>query len=683
MKTMPRLLKLSLTLSLLSALAGVPDLSGQTPQRLSTLTVKATRPLKETGLQITSIDSAAIKEAVSLSMADILAYNSAIYVKNYGRATLSTVSFRGTSPSHTHVSWNGLPVNSPMLGMTDFSTIPSFFVDGATLLHGASSVTRSGGGLGGAISLTTAPEDIDGLKLTYVQGVGSFHTFDEYGRVAWSNNRWSVSTRVVNSSSRNDYTYINHDRKENIYDDDHNIVDQYYPRERNSHGAFRDTHLLQEVGYNNGRGDRARLAAWLTDSRRELPMLSTDYGSPKGYSNLQRERALRAVIGWDRNRSSWHLSASAGYIHSSLHYDYSREVTTGTWAMMTRSRSRVNTFTAHADGDWQPSAKWLLSASADLTQHFVKSRDLNSTLLENGQLINGYDKGRAEVSAALSARFRATERLSLSLIVRQEANGNNVAAPVPALFAEWEAIPKGALLLKASATRNHRFPTLNDLYFMPSGNPNLRSEQGVTWDCGASTTLRPSDRVATEWSLTWFDSRITDWIQWLPTPKGFFSPRNVKEVHSYGLELKGHLDASPARETTLRADANLSMTRSINCGEPTSPADKSVGKQLPYIPEWSSSVTCGLDWRRWSLLYKWCYYSERFTMSSNDHTLTGHLPAYFMNNVTLGRSISTRPVDLHIKLTVNNLFNEDYLSVLSRPMPGINFELFLSITPRL
>ena len=27
-------------------------------------------------------------------------------------------------------------------------------------------------------------------------------------------------------------------------------------------------------------------------------------------------------------------------------------------------------------------------------------------------------------------------------------------------------------------------------------------------------------------------------------------------------------------------------------------------------------------------------------------------------------------------------FNEDYVSVLSRPMPGINFEFFIGITPK-
>lgn len=113
-----------------------------------------------------------------------------------------------------------------------------------------------------------------------------------------------------------------------------------------------------------------------------------------------------------------------------------------------------------------------------------------------------------------------------------------------------------------------------------------------------------------------------------------------------------------------------------------SPADKSVGKQLPYIPLHSASISGRLTWNRWSFLYKWAFYSERFTMSSNDYTITGHLPKYYMSNVSLEKGFSFKPLDLQLKLAVNNLFNEDYLSVLSRPMPGINFEFFIGITPK-
>ena len=149
------------------------------------VTVYGQRPMKEIGAQLTRFDSLALKENIALSMADVLTFNSSIFVKSYGRATLSTVAFRGTSPSHTQVSWNGMKINNPMLGMTDFSTIPSYFIDDASLLHGTSSVNETGGGLGGSVKLSTKPAQTEGFGMQYVQGVGSFNTFDEFLRLTY------------------------------------------------------------------------------------------------------------------------------------------------------------------------------------------------------------------------------------------------------------------------------------------------------------------------------------------------------------------------------------------------------------------------------------------------------------------------------------------------------------------
>ena len=195
--------------------------------------VTARRPMKEIGIQKTQLDTTILHENIALSMADILTFNTSIFVKQYGRATLSTVAFRGTSPSHTQVTWNGMRINSPMLGMTDFSMIPSYFIDDASLLHGTSSVSETGGGLGGLVKLSTAPAAADGFGLQYIQGIGMFRTFDEFLRLTWGDERWQVSTRTVYQSSANDYKYRNRDKKENIYDDEMNIVGSYYPTERN------------------------------------------------------------------------------------------------------------------------------------------------------------------------------------------------------------------------------------------------------------------------------------------------------------------------------------------------------------------------------------------------------------------------------------------------------------------
>ena len=640
------------------------------------------RPMKEIGAQITKFDSTALKENIALSMADILMFNSAIFVKNYGRATLSTVAFRGTSPSHTQVSWNGMKINNPMLGMTDFSTIPAYFIDDASLLHGTSSINETGGGLGGSVKLSTKPAKADGFGLQYVQGVGSFKTFDEFLRLTYGNDHWQSSTRVVYSSSPNDYKFRNHDKKENIYDEEMNIIDQYYPIERNRSGAFKDFHFLQEVYYNTGKNDRFGLNAWYINSNRELAMLTVDHGNETDFENRQREETFRSVLSWNHFGEDLKLSAKGGYIHTWVAYDYKRDLGNGVMAHMTRSRSKINTFYGLMDADYHLGKKWLFIGNLSLHQHIVESRDKNILRQDGNKAIVGYLKGRPELSGSLSAKWRPVERIGLSVVVREEMFGKEWTPIIPAFFVDGVLSQRGNIMARTSVSRNFRFPSLNDLYFLPGGNPDLKKESGWTYDAGLSFAIGREGIYTFDGSVSWFESYIKDWIIWLPTTKGFFSPDNIKDVHAYGVELKGNLNASLSKSWRLSLNGTFSWTPSINEGEPRTPADQSVGKQLPYVPEYSSSVTGRLSWCTWSFLYKWCYYSERFTMSSNDISLTGKLPQYFMSNVTLEKALSLDHADLSLKCVVNNLFNEEYLSVLSRPMPGINFEVFVGITPK-
>lgn len=640
------------------------------------------RPMKEIGLQQTRFDSLALKENIALSMADVLTFNSSIFVKNYGRATLSTVAFRGTSPSHTQVTWNGMRINNPMLGMTDFSMIPSYFIDEASLLHGTSSVNEVGGGLGGSVKMSTHALKQEGFGLQYVQGIGSFKTFDEFLRLNYGNKHWQLSTRAVLSTSPNEYKYRNHDKKENIYDEDMNIVGQYYPIEYNRSGSFCDLHLLQEVYYDTRHGDRLGLNAWYLNSNRELQMLTTDYGNEMDFDNRQREQTFRGVLSWEHTRSNWKLSTRAGYIHTWMAYDYMRDVGNGNMAHMTRSRSLVNTIYAQNEGEYHLGGKWMFTHSIAAHQHFVKSQDKNIIQQDGGKGIVGYDKARIELSGSASAKWRPNDRLGFSLVLREEMYGTEWSPVIPAFFMDGVISRTGNVIAKASVSRNFRFPTLNDLYFLPGGNPDLRKERGWSYDAGLSFAISREDKYSLSGSATWFDSYINDWILWLPTNKGFFSPRNIKDVHAYGIELQGNLTAKFPKDWLLKVNGTYSWTPSINQGEPISQADQSIGKQLPYVPRHSSAITFHLSWRTWALLYKWCYYSERFTMSSNDITLTGKLPQYYMNNITIEKNFSFRWADLSLKGCINNLFNEEYLSVLSHPMPGINFEIFLGITPK-
>ena len=57
------------------------------------------------------------------------------------------------------------------------------------------------------------------------------------------------------------------------------------------------------------------------------------------------------------------------------------------------------------------------------------------------------------------------------------------------------------------------------------------------------------------------------------------------------------------------------------------------------------------------------------------------LTPYYMNDVSLEKVFVAKFGELSLKFSVYNLFNEKYVSVLSRPMPGRNYGFFISITP--
>ncbi|MEG1405131.1 MAG: TonB-dependent receptor, partial [Alistipes sp.] len=75
--------------------------------------ITARRPLRQIGVQRTVLDSVVLRDNITLSLADALSAGAPVFIKSYGRATLATASFRGTAPSHTQVTWNGMKLNSP------------------------------------------------------------------------------------------------------------------------------------------------------------------------------------------------------------------------------------------------------------------------------------------------------------------------------------------------------------------------------------------------------------------------------------------------------------------------------------------------------------------------------------------------------------------------------------------
>lgn len=653
----------------------VPCLAQETVN-MDIVQVTSTRRLKDSGIEKTTLDSAVLHQNISLSMADILGKHTTLFIKSYGRATESTAEFRGTSPSHTQVTWNGMRINSPMLGTVDFSYIPSYFVDEATLLHGASSLMVTGGGLGGAITMRTRAVEQDGYGLQYIQGIGSYSTYDQFLRFNYADRHWSSSTRLSYGRSKNDFKYTNHDKMVDIKDEQGNIVRSYHPTERNKSGYFDDVHVLQDVNYNDLHGNRIGVSLWYSYSLRGLPFLSVDYKDDSDFTNEHKRNALNSVVSWNHTGANWNTEVKGGYVYQDIAYDYFTTRQT-TQTDITHSRSRGNTGFLQASADLMPRPDWMLSASTALYYNHVRSNDYSPF-----HIGDNYNRGRTEYNLALTARWRPLERLTLSAIVREEVYAHDILSPIPAFFADLVIYRPWNLVAKASVTRNYRYPTMDDLYYKPGGNPDLRPEKGFTYDGGLEAAIRKK-RYSLSGNLSVFDSHISNWILWTPNVKGYWQPSNVRKVHNYGVECTLESKTQMGKDWELALLANYAYTPSVNKGEPMNSNDQSYGKQLCYVPKHSANLTARLSYKTWALSYTWSHYSERFTTTSNETAyITGRLKPYYMSDATLEKRFQWKRLHASVKATVNNLLDTQYVTVLSRPMAGRNFEVFLELTPQ-
>ncbi|MDD2637116.1 MAG: TonB-dependent receptor, partial [Bacteroidales bacterium] len=251
-------------------------------------------------------------------------------------------------------------------------------------------------------------------------------------------------------------------------------------------------------------------------------------------------------------------------------------------------------------------------------------------------------------------------------------------APImPSVGLEFDVLKNQNLYLKSNFTRNYHQPTLNDLYWLPGGNVDLRPERGYTGDIALDYSLKNNSLFACNLSLGGYMSRINDWIIWRPGEYRFWQAENIKEVFARGIEasLSGKVVVSGFN---FELFTNYTFTKTTNEGE-TLPEDNSVGKQLIYIPVNKANMMFSTGYKGFKFSYNFALNGERFTTSSNE--ITRHvLPAYSLHDIYLGKEMLVFGKALEVQFRINNLFDLDYQAILWRAMPGRNYKIFVKIS---
>jgi len=618
---------------------------------------------EEAGMKQTEVDTVILQEKAIFSLSDVLSENTSVFIKNHGRGALATASFRGTSASHTQVSWNGIRINSPMAGMVDFSLIPVYLIDNLNLKHGSASMSEQGGGLGGSVSIQNSVKWDGSTRIKYLQGIGSYRTYDEFLQLGVGIKKVQLKSRLYHNFSKNDYTFIN--RGIGSLDPESGRV--IHPLDTNDQADYKRFGMLQEIYFRPHSDHLLSLKYWGQSADRTIPRPTSYEGPDNSNLNSQHDLDHRVVTDWHYYRQGGKLLVRSGYSGKQLVYSQKNQVPGLGMISTIFSESRIHSLFNTLSYAMDVSPDFSAEGAAHLNYHKVSSRDTVSK--------NGYDQQRAEFSLFMAFRRSFADRFNLNLMLRQEWFDRDRAPFSPYLGFDIKLLDGAELVLKGNLARNYHQPALNDLYWQPGGNPDLLPEVGLTAEAGLEYQhIFSGNRLKSE--LTLFRSDIDNWIIWIPSYKGYWEPTNISKVLSKGMEYSVQLQGE-FHKLHYRLAGTYAYTRSVNYGDSQVWGDESYGKQLVYIPLHSGNFMVHISYSKFFITYQHNSYSERYTTSSNDLTRRDWLYPYFMNNLVAGRQFRIKNADFTAELKVFNLFNETYHTILYRPMPGRNYNLVI------
>ena len=607
--------------------------------QLRPVTVRATRPdAFMAGLRMQRLDSTALQPFGYMALHELLAFHSPLAFRSYGSGQLTSVAFRGTSSQHTALLWNGININSPGLGITDFSTVLVNGFDQLAIQYGSSASVIGSDAVGGSILLESTPTAREGLHLSLGRQQASFgnHQTQLSAQYAASKGpgpwRWSGKTKGYLGKLLNRTPYTT--RRGYFVE----------PSETVQQGLIQDVFLQ-----NTQTGTQLSAHVWLTDNELIL--------APQ--QELSRELTLskskRALLSYQTGH--WHLRT--GWTRDQ--FDYGR----GDFSQLDRATTDRLLARAEYDRSFRFSASdWRLSlrTGAELSHYLNRADNYTEALLR---------EQRADLYALLRWEWRSRWVVSTNL---RQAFATGFEAPItPSLGAEYllSQTRHSATKLRASVGRSYRAPTFNERFWRDLGNPNLRPEQGWNAELGGEHRHQTLSGITIQTELTAYQSRIDDWVYWNPSTN--YRVENLQLVWARGLEASFRIDY-PLGRWRLMSTAQYGLTRSSQerVYDPTALAI--VGKQLIYVPLHNGGFVGQAIYKNTRLSWQTQAGSRRYYTFDNSK----YLPGYSLHNLVLEHNIKLGKGRLRCQAQLNNVFDALILNVKRNAQPGRSWQLALT-----
>lgn len=587
------------------------------------------------GLKIQRIDSASLAQLHFQHISDALSAFTPIAFRNYGPGQLSTASFRGTSANHTAVLWNGLNINAPTLGQTDFSTIPVAGFDDLSVQYGSAASAVGSDAVGGSILLGSRAS-AHPFRMSVGRQQESFANYQTQADARYAailHNNWTFSGKTAVYDGRMNNHYPNPERRGYLL----------LPTESFQKGIVQDLFLRKS-------SDQEFSAhVWLTDNKLTL---TPDNEAGR---EMTRTTAYRTMLRYQLRT----FAVRTAWVRDII--DYAKG------DLSNPDHSVTDKFATKVEKDLLLHvANTLLSVKAGAEWTHYRSR------------VPGYVQAvvsENRTDAFVLTRWQATSRLTVSANMRQGFVTGYDPPFTPSLGADYALIqqPNYKLTFKGAMGRSYRVPTLNERYWKDLGNPAVRPETGWNKEAGLEQAFKPAFGGMLRILATVYHNRVRDWTYWNPSRN--YRVENLQQVLTRGMEWQLNYQRKWAAWQS-GVDAGYALNQSSQERAYDNYSQDIVGKQLVFVPEHTANLNAFVQFKATRLTAQFQGASKRYTTFDNSQSLD----AYGLVNLLAETTFSYQKIKARLQGQVRNLTDTFYLNVRNNAMPGRSFAVSLTFS---
>ncbi|TQD39136.1 TonB-dependent receptor plug domain-containing protein [Haloflavibacter putidus] len=585
-------------------------------EQLDTIVLKPLR-LKEksVGQKVLEISQETVK-TYRPQLTDVLNFESPIYFKENGLGMESSASFRGTTAQQTAVLWNGININSQFLGQADFNTLPTYNYSSIQIRSGGGSSQFGSGAIGGTVLLQNKLDFNRGDSYSLYGNKGSYDTHTAAGKMVLSKKNFVLNAGLTYYESDNDYKHFTSGRE-------------------NENGQFNNL----SATFN---------AAYKIDTKNKLTLFTEWFSGERHFSILEATQTktkyqddnLKTQLVWNSNFKKFTTTARLAYLNEKFTYfpklSKSQETNYG----------RAQSLIAKYNLGYKPQKNLFLEASLDHKYTWATGSSIQNSK-RNLSIFRLFAKHQLTKNWVYQINLNTQYSKDFENPLLYHFGTNYT-------FSEKHEI-------RGSFSKNYRIPTFNDLYWPGAGNLDLKPETSHQIEV---SYLFSHKAFQAEVSL--YQINLKDMIRWLPSGGSVWKPVNTDKVTSKGLETTLNYRFSFG-ENHFKLSGIYAYTNSEN---------KKSNKQLIYVPFHKATARVVYNYKSFEVQLANMFNGEVYTQSDNNPETA--IENYWLSNLALRYSFGENAT-YTFGGRIRNLGDKEYFNKEYKPMPGINYELFLTI----